>query len=168
MSFNALSLAKLGLGYGAKAVVTLGFLTVAVLPPETVAEPSWYEGGGGISSYVGRGFVQVDGKWVQLEKIKRVGGRTYAALVSTSSDTYAGDGPRAKASAFGATPHCESGISIEALTFSGRTFDPSVSAMSEVVGDAPSVQELGVYPVRVEWMSTEEICFIVDVFDGMY
>ena len=86
---DARRVATLGIGFGALAVASLGFLGQVVEPP--VVEPvqqvqkSAASGGGDGG---GRGWVYKDHAWVRLTKVARVGTRThdFTVDVSTSSD----------------------------------------------------------------------------------
>lgn len=164
MSFNALALAKLGIGFGAKAVATLGLVSLVALPPVIVDQPTWGSSAGGSSYDGGQGYVLTEHGWVKLTKIQKVGAKAFTASVFTSSSV-AVEIDGANAGSYPAAVRSESSIDTETNKVSADANAAAFSATSEVPADLVGAG-MATYTARIEWLSADELLVLLDVFDN--
>jgi hypothetical protein len=164
---NALSVAKLGIGFGARAAVTLGLVSSLVVVPPQVAEARTVQGsgGGGSRSDAGTGWVRTEHGWVKLTKIQRVG--VQALPYSTISRAHA---------TIGHTGTSAGAASVDVRVFSqistpagkksqAHTLDAHTTSHRTVTAHAAHLQA-GATSADIEWLDADELAMIYFALDG--
>lgn len=127
------SVATLGIGFGALAVASLGFLGQVVEPPvvEPVPQVQQSAGSGSGSSDGGRGYVYKDHQWVRLLPVRITRTRTNDPIVTVGSTQRLTPAASQVTSNTLAT-QASTSSTLTAAHLAQRTHSPSVAASAHV------------------------------------
>lgn len=164
---NPRSIATTGIGFGALAAATLGFIVQVVEPPVVVDTPPSTQQGSGSRYDAGQGYVRTEHGWVKLTKVVRVGVDAFdISKVSRSGVrlTHAPLSVRSHDLAI-ASSSAQSGstLSIAVKDYVASQQAITVANIDEALQFATATS----HSTSIEWLSMDEIVAILEMTDDL-
>ena len=158
------SIATLGIGFGALAVASLGFLGQVVEPPVVEPVPQVQQSGAsglGSPSDGGRGYVYKDHQWVRLLPVRITRTRTNDPVVTVGS-TQRLPVAQSQSTAHNLTTASSAGVTLRPSSSVQNTYDPRV-ANSAHTALTPALLTATTHATKDDYIEFDEILALLEL-----
>ncbi len=161
MPTKAQLIATMGIGYGARAMVGIGFtLALASVEPSFVQSQPYNAGVGGGGYDKGQAYLKTEHGWVRLTSFKKIGASAFEASASVGASAEADIAP-VKARSIPPIVNVQSIVNSDCVNANAISFSAKIGSKTTVDSEI-AMAEAVAKPCRIDWLSADEIMIILE------